>query len=107
MSQAVVRGFIIMVVLVAFGIVGTMTFGTIGDYLVHYGMQTLTQFGWSMPEQYDTMPGAMMGITAMHIVFRLLPLLGVACFILSLFAKTRYDSYTVPEDDYTPEEGFY
>ena len=63
-----------------------------------------------MPEEYETLSAVMPLYVFMHILFRALPVIGVLCFVLSVFEKTRYDSYTAPEntgEQFIQEEGFY
>jgi nitrate reductase gamma subunit len=106
MPLSVIRGFFIMVVLVLTGIVGIMAFGTMIDYLVDYTMNYRVLMGWNIPEAWDTTPAAMSVIPLIHIVFRVLPIIGIFAFIISIFEKTRYDSYTATEDEFVPWEGY-
>lgn len=84
-----------------------MSIGTIMDYMLYFIFDFYDTMGWIIPEEYDTLAAVMPLYTFMHLLFRALPVIGLLCFVLSIFAKTRYDSYTAPEGEYYVEEGFH
>lgn len=107
MPLAVIRGFFIMVVMIVVGVIGTIAFGTMSDYLVSYSMMFRAQMGINIPEAWDTTPVAISTLSVIHITFRMLPIVGIFCFIVSIFQKTRYDeSVVLSEDEYQPWEGY-
>ena len=108
--QTVAKGFLTMCILILMGILLTMSIGTIMDYMLYVIFGFYDVMGWSMPEEYETLSAIMPLYTFMHILFRALPVIGVLVFVLSVFEKTRYDSYTAPEvtgEPFIQEEEFY
>lgn len=100
MSQVVIEGFFIMVLFCAFGIIGTICFGPMADYIHDFGDAYITSIG--VAPQYNLIDTASYFIDDLHLLLIFCPIIGVVIFILSILQKTRYDSYIEAEEQMGP-----
>mgnify|MGYP001159299576 FL=1 len=97
--SAVWQGFIIMIVTIAVGVMMSFAGGTILDTLV----DGFTIAGvYDVPAEWDQSGTINLAINLYYFLMYVIPLLGVAIFVVTLHQRKRYDRYG---DDYTIYEG--
>lgn len=97
--SAVWQGFIIMIVTIVIGVMMSLAGGTILDGLV----DGFTMAGvYDVPAEWDQSGTINLVINLYYFLMYVIPLLGVAIFLVTIHQRKRYDRYG---DEYTIYEG--
>lgn len=97
--SAVWQGFVIMVVTIVIGVMMSLAGGTILDALVDGFMLAGV---YDVPAEWDQSGTINLAINLYYFLMYVIPVMGVAIFVVTIHQRKRYDRYG---DDYTIYEG--
>ncbi|MFA7162028.1 MAG: hypothetical protein WC083_05605 [Candidatus Methanomethylophilaceae archaeon] len=91
--SSVWQGFIIMIATISIGVMMSLAGGTILDALIDgYAVAGV----YNVPPEWDQSTNINLIVNIYYALMYLIPVIGVACFVVTIFQRKRYDRYNDP-----------